>query len=567
MRRRERPGYTIIAVLIVVSVLSLAAYRFADAMTSEYAVAVRSSESAQSKTFAASGVHKAMGMLADPDTLNNQLAGNPYDNPQAFSNQSLTGFDQSRGGGRFSLITVGDTYNGSGESRYQQRYGVSDESAKLNVNALIQLDPSGNVLHDALMKLPNMTEDIADAIVDWVDSDDTMRDAGAETAYYAGLPQIYKAKNGPLSSLDELLLVKGVTPYLLFGNDRNRNGKLDPGEADGNDYSRGWSEYLTVYGRELDADANGNVRINLNPTDPATDPVQYMADLTAVLGPEMANYIVYYKMNGATTQLSTTPGSTATPATGMTASPMAGSTTSPTTATTGAAATSQKAAAQALVVKVGSTNSATPAATTVVGTPEQLATAVQTMMASGKMGTKKVTSFFTLMNTQATLPKAKDAPKDAPTVVVACPLNDPAKLAELLPKLLDMTTTRTGFEIAPRVNVNTAPPEVLLALPGLVQADVDAIVAGRANLTPTDPATTTGAWIVTQAGVKPETFRSLEKYVTGRTMTYRVQSVGYFGQGGPVARVEAVIDTNQGHPRILYFRDLTDLGRGFDLPR
>jgi len=56
---------------------------------------------------------------------------------------------------------------------------------------------------------------------------------------------------------------------------------------------------------------------------------------------------------------------------------------------------------------------------------------------------------------------------------------------------------------------------------------------------------------------------------TGRTMVYRVQAVGYFARGGPVARVEAVIDTNQGAPRILYFRDLTDLDtpRGFEPPR
>jgi hypothetical protein len=31
--------------------------------------------------------------------------------------------------------------------------------------------------------------------------------------------------------------------------------------------------------------------------------------------------------------------------------------------------------------------------------------------------------------------------------------------------------------------------------------------------------------------------------------------------------VEAVIDTNLGKPRFLYFRDLSDLGRGFDPPR
>jgi len=510
-------------------------------MTSEYSVAIRTSEAAQSKTFSVSGVHYAMGILSDPDTLNNQLAGNPYDNQQTFANQPLTGTEQPRSGGRFSLITVGDTYNGAGESRYQVRYGVADESAKLNINSLMQLDSSGNALQTALMKLPNMTEEIADAIVDWVDSNDTIRPAGAENAYYTGLGQAYLAKNGPLNSLDELLLVRDVTPYLLYGNDRNRNGKLDEGEADGNDFSRGWSEYLTVYGRELDADINGNARINLNPTDPSTDPVQYTADLTTVVGAEMANYILYYKLNGATTQIST-------PATlSVNGATQNGTGTTRLTASSG----------------TGTVN----APKTVVGTPDQLAAEVQKMAASGKLATKKVNSIFTLLNTQATLPKVMGAPNDAPTVVVPCPLNDPSKRAELLPKILDTTTTRTSYEIPPRVNVNTAPPEVLLALPGIVQADVDAILAGRANLVPTDPATTTGAWLVTIAGISPTTFRGLEKYITGRTMTYRVHSVGYFGQGGPVSRVEAVIDTNQGHPRILYFRDLTDLGRGFELPR
>ena len=67
--------------------------------------------------------------------------------------------------------------------------------------------------------------------------------------------------------------------------------------------------------------------------------------------------------------------------------------------------------------------------------------------------------------------------------------------------------------------------------------------------------------------MRPDIFRQIERYVTGYTQTYRVQSIGYFGRGGPVARVEAVIDINGGKPRIVYFRDLTELGLGFSPPR
>ena len=37
------------------------------------------------------------------------------------------------------------------------------------------------------------------------------------------------------------------------------------------------------------------------------------------------------------------------------------------------------------------------------------------------------------------------------------------------------------------------------------------------------------------------------------------------GGAGPFARVEAVVDTNNGRPRIVYARDLTELGKGYNL--
>lgn len=572
----RRRAYTLIAVLIVVTVLSLAAYRFADGMTSEYSVAVRTSEAAQARSFAVSGVHYAAAALADPNTFSGTLANNPYDNPSFFSNVTVSE-EANRGGGRFSLISAGDTYQvGGGESRFTTRYGVIDEGAKLNINAMIALDNTGQALHDALMKLPNMTEDIADAIVDWVDSDDTARTAGAESSYYSGLNPPYLAKNGPLSSLDELLLVRGVTVSLLYGNDRNRNGRLDPGEEDGMDFSRGWSEYLTCYGRELDADSEGNPRLNLNNIE---DVNTFVQDLTARVGQEMADYIIYAKMGGTVSQLSTTNTTTSTNTSSSSGNNSSGSSSSggnsssgsgssSSTSRSGSTGTMTMTAATSRSGTTSSSSSGSSSSGTVLGTPDMLHAAVTQMLSQGKAPTKQVKTVFTYFNSQATLPQQPAVNgQTPPTIVVPSPLNDPTKRKELLPKLLDLTTTRTTYEIVPRVNVNTAPPEVLLALPGLTQADVDAIVAARSNLDPTDPATTTGSWIVTEANVNPTTFQSIEKYVTGRTMTYRAHSIGYFGKSGPIARVEAVIDTNQGHPRFLYFRDLTDLGRGFDLPR
>ena len=99
------------------------------------------------------------------------------------------------------------------------------------------------------------------------------------------------------------------------------------------------------------------------------------------------------------------------------------------------------------------------------------------------------------------------------------------------------------------------------------QADVAAIIAAQpppGSADPNDPTYYTPAWLFTQAGITAAKMVALERYITGRTQVYRIQAIGYFEKGGPVARVEAVVDTNGGNPRIIYYRDMTELGRSID---
>jgi hypothetical protein len=63
--------------------------------------------------------------------------------------------------------------------------------------------------------------------LDWIDEDDDQREFGAEEDFYSGMSPPYAPKNGPLDTVEELLLVRGVTPWLLFGGDVNRNFTLE----------------------------------------------------------------------------------------------------------------------------------------------------------------------------------------------------------------------------------------------------------------------------------------------------------------------------------------------------
>jgi general secretion pathway protein K len=116
------------------------------------------------------------------------------------------------------LKTDGRAYSGQlGNGSY--RFRVTDESGKINVNALT--DASGIVMKNLLVNSGVSTEHaaiIVDSILDWKDPDDLHRLSGAESDYYLSLPNPYRAKDAPFDTLEELLLVKGVTPEILYGD-------------------------------------------------------------------------------------------------------------------------------------------------------------------------------------------------------------------------------------------------------------------------------------------------------------------------------------------------------------
>jgi DNA uptake protein ComE-like DNA-binding protein len=556
------------AILVAIAMLALAGYRYADLMTSEYIAATKTSKVVRAKALADGAVHYVAALVGDPQSMQN-LNYNVYDNDASFHDKTVQAGGDAAGGkqGYFSLVAPVDP-NDLNANGQVYRYGVIDETGKINLNSLLKLDKTGQYGYNVLMMLPNMTDDIANSILFWLDPAATARSSGAGADYYSGLTPSYQARNGPMDSLEELLLVKGVTPQLLYGGDKNRNGVLDTDEMDdGSGNPIGWAPYLTIYSREQNIAADGSARIYLNDADLTT----LQTKLSTAVGDDLANYIIAYRMYGAASNAPTTTKTTGRnfsgqapksggvsngPLSGQNAGGMSGGSTGGTTSgTTG-----------------GTTSGATGGAT---ATSSQMGTKIGgTTLKSGGSGGKgmsgggsnNISSIFSLINSYVSIPSTD--PNGQPTLYPS-PLNDSGQLAELLPILLDKTTTTKGTELPARINVNTAPQAVLMTLPYLAQADVDTILQTRptpqsGNLA--QPEYQTITWLITEAGFSASAVQQLEKYITTKSQVYRVQALGYFeGGGGPTARVEAVVDANNGRPRILYYRDISDLGKGFDL--
>jgi len=144
-----------------------------------------------------------------------------------------------------------------------RRVTISDEYGKINLNALLRYDPATDQLvaneplieslryfFDSMIEAAEAdteTDVLVDSIIDWLDYNDDgeTEPSGAENDYYQGLENPYSCKNGPMDSIEELLLIQGMTPELYYGN-----AEVDPPVFP-------MTEYLTVHGAP-----NGAVNIN-----------------------------------------------------------------------------------------------------------------------------------------------------------------------------------------------------------------------------------------------------------------------------------------------------------------
>ena len=548
----DRTGSVLLAVLVLVLLLTFGVYGFTERMLAEKAAATAHGSAAQSRAAADSGVALAVA-LVDQGSLNPAAPPPVYHEPSAFRGALVNPSADPAGNVRFTVFAPveGDP------SGTLLRYGLLDESGKLDLNGLLNLSLRGEALTEAqqsalLMGLPGMTEELADSILDYIDADSDVRLYGAEAETYASLDPPRLPRDGPINSLDELLLVRGVTPQLLYGEDANRNGLLDPAENDGDAtlppdnadglLDVGWTAYLTVYGGEPNLNADGESKINLN------DGV--LTDLFDVLeqtfDTETAQFVVAYRLAGpvdpenSSDSLDPNADVDALAEEGFDED---GNPTAPTESE------------QEQIDKLAG------ALANAIGGADEEATVTRAGMDLSKGATTDLGSFYDLVDREV------EIEIDGEREVLVSPFQSGAMI-EALPGLLDAVTVFDADVIRGRVNVNQARVGALLGIPqmtvGLAES-IDAarmIGAGGEALPDLHQRRLTPFWLVSEGLTDLPTLRRLDPFVTCRGGFFRVRSVGFREGGGPAVRVEAVIDGTAYPARVVEMRDLSDLGRG-----
>jgi hypothetical protein len=143
---------------------------------------------------------------------------------------------------------------------------------------------------------------------------------------------------------------------------------------------------------------------------------------------------------------------------------------------------------------------------------------------------------------------------------------DLVSMGSYMTDLMDQVTIVPDTVIPGRINVNQAPREVLLGIPGMNEEIVDQIINQRSPQPELEaPNQTHETWLVTEGLVTLDEMRTLMPFVCAGGDVYRAQVIGYYDDGRAAARLEVILDATQQPARILLWRDMSHLGRGYAL--
>ena len=233
----KNEGVALLLVVSVISLLTVIILQFNRSMSDGLQESWSFRNREQLRAFAESGVDLAIAVLIadsytnDFDSLQDTWATLGEAPIALFGSRAEVTVTITDLSGRFfinSMVNQSDV--GQGEVN---EGAISAEAGRQLFSRLLKSEAF--VVEDDLQ-----ADEIVDAVIDWLDSDDKESPYGAEGSFYESLDPPYTPRNGLMKLPHEIGAVKGVTDELLYGNDE-KNGLV---------------EYITVFGD------SGSININ-----------------------------------------------------------------------------------------------------------------------------------------------------------------------------------------------------------------------------------------------------------------------------------------------------------------
>jgi DNA uptake protein ComE-like DNA-binding protein len=272
--QRDKKGSVLIGLLWCLALLSVVVIGVLHTSRIDLMVQRNYGDRIQAHYLAVAGIEKAKALLyrdaRDRSRSGRNHTGELYDSPEDFRDARF-----SRG--QFRILHRGGEAEGG-----RIVYGMIDEESRLNVNY---------ASFEQLSNIVGMTVDVAAAIMDWRDEDNQVTPGGAEADYYMSLRPPSSPRNGPLLTVRELLMVRGVTREALLGDETERSeSSSETEETSGlGEAETGWARLLTVNSAVDNVTGAGQERVNIQTADE-----QSLAQVPGIT-PDIAKAIVAYR--------------------------------------------------------------------------------------------------------------------------------------------------------------------------------------------------------------------------------------------------------------------------------
>jgi DNA uptake protein ComE-like DNA-binding protein len=497
--KRAQRGAILILVLWLLLILSLIGLSYSSSVRTSLTITGNRSNKVKARYYAKAGIERTIAeLLLLTDGYYDELSGF-YDDEARLANQPI-------GDGIFSLLS------GRRRDTGEIIYGITDEADRLNLNTATE---------DALYGFLEMTTDMCDSLLDWRDTDSETRSDGAEDDYYQMLDDPYFCKNRDFQTVSELLFVRGWTPAFLYGEDANGNGRLEPSEDDGDrslplddadgELDLGLGQFFTVYSHDRELNPNNEARADLNSA--TQEELQQIQGMTET----QARSIVAWRGQQQFTSLAGLLNVTVAQQTTQTQQNIPGMRTSQRRGTTLRPSTFQSSSLRQ--------------------TSFQTSSLRQSSSRDSSLRQSSFTTSTLRMSSRGQGGQTSQQGGQAFTYDQVC-------------QIVDWVCVGSDDK-RNRININTAPLEVLMTLPGVDESLANEIVTRRSSSQ--GPFTGRGD-LSSVNGMTQEIFQGLIDYVTVQSYQFHIVAEGRSGEAKTT--VEAVVDVATNPPKILFWREL-----------
>lgn len=428
---------------------------------------------------------------------------------------------------------------------------VVDTGACINLNAATAA---------TLNQLPvfQSNPDLVAAILDWKSSGEQPSENGAKSSYYQTLKPPYNCKDAPFDTVEELLLVRGMSPGLLYGNGDGQ--AIDPNAG-----PIGTGSAYTPAAQSASASSAGGSQGQPQFTDVYSNSRIALAELFTTVSQEnnvAADGTKRVDINSASEQDLEKIGLTAAQAQQVVSSRPAG-----TGGSGGGGNTLDSGGGNGNTLDLNGGSSGGPqmgGASSGIRSGRTRQSMGQSMggQPGGGAGGSGTGSGNTGQGNGSGGPGNGSgsgsggqggAGASQGYTNIAALLTVPGMDAATMQKIADYLTVDSGSTRNNVVNVNTAPAEVLAAVPGMDRQTLNAILSYRAN----GQVFATIGDLFTLQGVTPAEWERVIEHLSTKSSFYKVHIQVRMPGQQTVYAVSALVQLTSSYPQVLQWREVS----------